>query len=198
LHTRWYENEINCGIACGRLGLHRWCPPSPSPLFRPSLGSATNPSREMDMYGTVAHTVSPLLVCGLARISLPQRETHSSVACSRRANAFGKPARCSSRSSCSPGQYILSEVAGYPGFRYARPPRLANRTQSHSSDEQHVDSRVRSSLPRGLCGFRSCQPALPGPHTLFGGSGGDKAHHHEGDEASQHSPDYGGVREQPV
>src|SRR5215207_11096151 len=26
-------------------------------------------------------------------------ETHSSIACSRRANAFGKPARCSSRSS---------------------------------------------------------------------------------------------------
>jgi hypothetical protein len=102
------------------------------------------------------------------------------------------------RPACSPGQYLPSEVAGYPGFRYARPPRLANRTESHSYDEQHVDFRVRSSLPRGLCGFRSGQPALPGPHTLFGGSGGDKAHHNEGDEARQHSPDYGGVREQPV
>jgi hypothetical protein len=116
----------------------------------------------------------------------------------RRAASLRHLLRYVQRPACSPGKYLLSEVAGYPGFRYARPPRLANRTQSHSSDEQLVDSRVRSSLPRGLCGFRSCQPALPGPHVLFGGSGGDKAHHHEGDEARQNSPDYGGVREQPV
>src|SRR5918997_1107799 len=48
---------------------------------------------------TLPISVVSYLVCGLARISLPQRETHSSIVCSRRANSFAKPARCSSRSS---------------------------------------------------------------------------------------------------
>ena len=42
------------------------------------------------------------------------------------------------------------------------------------------------------------QPTFPGPHALLGGSRGQQAHHHEGDEARQHPPDYGGVREEPV
>src|SRR5215216_346586 len=66
------------------------CPPSPSPLPGPSFGPAMNPSRDMDMSRTVADIASPFLVCGLARISLPQRGD-SFLSRRARAVASGSP-----------------------------------------------------------------------------------------------------------
>src|SRR5215213_10969698 len=49
-----------------------------------------NPSRDMDMSRTVADIASPFLVCGLARISLPQRGD-SFLSRRARAVASGSP-----------------------------------------------------------------------------------------------------------
>jgi hypothetical protein len=103
-----------------------------------------------------------------------------------------------------------SNVCCTPGLRQAALDHLAvdgvrlfegvarGRAYLLPADEQLVESRVRSSLPRNLCGFRSSQPALPGSHALFGGFGRQQAHSYEDDKARQHTPNDGGVREQPI
>src|SRR5918997_2372731 len=113
---------------------------------------------------TLPISVVSYLVCGLARISLPQRETHSSIACSRRAKAFGKPARCSSRSSAlgNPLWIIAMKVLPSIARELRQQPGEAaldgtERTMDHSRASAAASSSDLyspiSSLQYGKCHF---------------------------------------------
>src|SRR5829696_2340670 len=57
--VRWSAISLWSASALGRAHSCRRCPPSPSPLSSRSFGPAMKPSRDIDMYRTVADTSSP-------------------------------------------------------------------------------------------------------------------------------------------
>src|SRR5215211_7379302 len=87
------------------------------------------------------------LVCGLARICL-NGEALSSIACSRRANAFVKPARCSSRSSAlgNPLWTIVMRVLPSVARELRQQPGEAALDGAERAMEQHERRAVPMAL----------------------------------------------------